>query len=365
MTTILVIEDDANIRRAIVDILELAGYETLSAPDGLAGVKLARTQRPDLVVCDIMMPFLDGYGVVKQLRQDTTTSMIPFIFLTSRSTKADLRAGMAMGADDYLTKPFVEEELLSAVQTRLERKTRLVSSLESRLEMLRQDIARSLPHELRTPLHGVLAGAAFLRDEYASLTQDDVREMVEIVYESAQRLERLVQNHLLYLELTLLATQPHVLRTRYLAETTDIAPFIETTARREASAAGRDRDLHLNLQQARVPISQVHLAKIIEELLSNAFKFSDPGTPVEIAIQVNGSVSLRVTEHGHGMSADQIADVGAYVQFDRRRHEQQGVGLGLTVVKLLANSYGGSLHIDSTPGEHTTVCVNLPPAEVE
>src|SRR6188474_131682 len=101
MQTILVIEDDRAIRGAVVDILELEGYRVLSAQDGVAGVALALQERPSLIVCDIMMPYLDGYGVLSQLRKHAETAIIPFIFLTARGTANDVREGMNLGADDY------------------------------------------------------------------------------------------------------------------------------------------------------------------------------------------------------------------------------------------------------------------------
>ncbi len=121
MAKIVVIEDHADMRDNICEILELANYKVLSAPDGKAGVELVRKELPDLVLCDIMMPELDGYGVLYYLSKHPETSSIPFIFLSAKSEKEDFRRGMLMGADDYLTKPFKEIELLDAIETRLKR----------------------------------------------------------------------------------------------------------------------------------------------------------------------------------------------------------------------------------------------------
>jgi signal transduction histidine kinase len=360
MTHILVIEDDKNILGAVADVLELAGYETASAADGLAGLEHARSRRPDLVICDIAMPYLDGYGVLQQLRQDADLTTTPFVFLTARTAKTDMRMGMALGADDYLTKPFTEEELLQVVETRLLRQLRLTNALQSRMDLLRQDIARTLPHELRTPLHGIIAGADFLRGEYQSLTPDEVQEMAEIIYQSAERLERLVQNHILYLELALAAPDSIATNTGRAASLASVAEVVETSARREAAAAGREEELLLDLQPALVPVDQVHLSKIVAELVGNAFKFSSPGAPVRIAVHTGGSAVIRVTDHGRGMSPDEIAAIGAYTQFHRAHYEQQGAGLGLVIVKLLVTRYGGKLAIESKPGQQTTVCVTLP-----
>jgi DNA-binding NarL/FixJ family response regulator len=119
--TVLVIEDEPEMLRNITTILEMEGFRTLRAANGRAGVELARARRPDLVLCDVMMPELDGHGVLAALRADAETIATPFIFLTARGEKSDVRAGMNLGADDYLSKPVDADDLLEAVRSRLER----------------------------------------------------------------------------------------------------------------------------------------------------------------------------------------------------------------------------------------------------
>jgi DNA-binding response OmpR family regulator len=121
MTKILVVEDETNIREKLITVLGFEGFETLGAADGRSGVELARAEHPDLIVCDIMMPDLNGYGALRELRADPTTAAIPIIFLTAAASRADMRKGMELGADDYITKPYTVEELLAAVRTRLSR----------------------------------------------------------------------------------------------------------------------------------------------------------------------------------------------------------------------------------------------------
>ncbi|MBM3412252.1 MAG: response regulator [Bacteroidetes bacterium] len=117
--TILIIDDNADIRENTAEILSLAGYKTTMAENGKKGIELALTQKPDLIVCDIMMPELDGYGVLHLLRKNPETEDIPLIFLTAKAERSDLRKGMEMGADDYVTKPFEEIELMNAIESRL------------------------------------------------------------------------------------------------------------------------------------------------------------------------------------------------------------------------------------------------------
>lgn len=119
--TILVIEDHPEMSENIVSILELANYNVLSAPDGKRGVEIAQTRLPDLILCDVMMPELDGYGVLHILNKDAETAAIPFIFLTAKADKSDFRAGMNLGADDYITKPFDGFELLKIIEVRLKK----------------------------------------------------------------------------------------------------------------------------------------------------------------------------------------------------------------------------------------------------
>lgn len=121
MKTILLIEDDRVVRENTSEILELSKYKVIAAPNGKEGVKLAQSQNPDLIICDIMMPELDGYGVLHALGKDVSTASIPFIFLTAKAEKSDYRKGMGMGADDYLTKPFDDTDLLHAIETRLKK----------------------------------------------------------------------------------------------------------------------------------------------------------------------------------------------------------------------------------------------------
>lgn len=123
--TILVIEDEADTRNLFLVVLEANGFDVIVAENGVTGIQQAQKHLPDLIICDIMMPDMDGYSVLNTLRQDPVTTIIPFIFLTGSNDKASLRKGMELGADDYITKPSTIEEILKAIATRLEKQARL------------------------------------------------------------------------------------------------------------------------------------------------------------------------------------------------------------------------------------------------
>jgi signal transduction histidine kinase len=362
MAKILVIEDDSAVRANLLEMLDAEGFSVMGAENGLIGVQLARDFVPDLVLCDIMMPDLDGYGVLATLRRQSNTATIPFIFLTAKGEKHDLRQGMNLGADDYLVKPFTIQEVLQAVSMRLDKHVRLTTLYQQQLDELRNNIASSLPHEFLTPLTVILAASDILVRHPENLETGEVPVIGERIHSAAQRLHRLIKNFLLYIRLELAAADPAKAEALRGYGACDARAVIEETALRVAQQAGRPSGVSLQLTDATLAASEAHLGKIVEELLDNAFKFSRSGTPVEVWSYVDAphSLTISIKDHGRGMTADQIARVGAYAQFDRESHEQQGQGLGLTIAKRLAGLLGGELTIDSVLGEFTRVRVVLP-----
>ena len=147
MKKILIIEDNQDVRENTADILELANYEVCTAENGKEGVELAKKLNPDIILCDIMMPELDGYGVLKNLSKYKETATIPFIFLTAKTERTDVRKGMNLGADDYLTKPFEESELLEAVETRLKKHSFLEKEFSKNIQGINQFLDEASSHE--------------------------------------------------------------------------------------------------------------------------------------------------------------------------------------------------------------------------
>jgi CRP-like cAMP-binding protein/CheY-like chemotaxis protein len=140
---VLIIEDNNDIRENVVEILELAGYQVFAAPNGKIGVDLAIKNVPDIILCDIMMPELDGYGVLYLLNKNPDTATIPFVFLTAKAERVDLRKGMEMGADDYLTKPFDDMDLLNAIEVRLKKRDQQKKYYSQSLDKLGGLISKS------------------------------------------------------------------------------------------------------------------------------------------------------------------------------------------------------------------------------
>jgi len=146
MTRILIIEDDDQTRENLGIILQMEGFDVLRASDGVTGVEIALRETPDLIVCDVSMPHLDGHGVLRNLRSNPATLDVPFIFLTARAERQDQRIGMNLGADDYLCKPLEAEDLLAAIQTRL-RRQRQTQDVALREADVSPDFSASSPLE--------------------------------------------------------------------------------------------------------------------------------------------------------------------------------------------------------------------------
>lgn len=361
MTKVLVIEDDPRIRSNIAEILSYENYEVVEAENGVVGVQIAIETLPDLIICDVMMPEMDGYTTFLNLRNEISTATIPFIFLTARVDRESMRYGMELGADDYLTKPFTTTDLLGAVTARLQKQALLASKYEQKLDNLRDELINTLPHELRTPLTGIIGYSELLMTSDDTLQHSQVVSMATMIHTSGLRLHRLAENYLFYAQIEILRSDPN----RVLAFTThvleDVDEVITTVALKKAHDFGRANDLVLDVQHARAQISEDNLQKIMFELVDNAFKFSPSGTQVIVtASQEADHLVIRITDHGRGMTPNQIRDIGAYMQFERKLYEQQGSGLGLIISKRLVELYRGELVIDSVVGQTTTVSVSIP-----
>jgi len=341
--------------------LEERGYDVLEADNGAAGVELACRCLPDLILCDVNMHEMDGYRTLSSLRSEAGTAAIPVILMTGMADNAGMRHGMELGADDYLAKPFSLDDLYAAVEARLKKVQTVRQEAEKKLADLRENISLMLPHELRTPLNGILAYGELLTNEAESLPPAEIAEMGQVIQHSAKRLEHLAENFLIYAQIELLGADPVKIHALRSGQTLNGAPVIELHARAQAELARRPQDLILRLNELPVPMSEDYLARIVDELVQNAFKFSDHGSPVEVCLApANGSLLFSVGDRGRGFSTEHIRRVGAYMQFDRKMHEQQGLGLGLTIARRLAELHAGTLAIERRPQAGTIVNIKLP-----
>jgi signal transduction histidine kinase len=282
--------------------------------------------------------------------------------LTSANDEQSMREGIELGADHYLAKPVSAATLLSVVEALLKKRAVLREQSDQALRKLRANLIRALPHELNTPLNGILGCAEMLRANAGAMGAEEIVEMADGICVSASRLHRVARNYLAYARTEMLSSDSESLQKLRASVTDGIRTVVEGAVKAIASESRRLSDLQVDLQGcAPLGILKEDLHQIVDELAQNAFKFSKAGTPV----QINSAASplgmiFRFIDRGRGMKPDQIANIEAYNQFERETYAHEGLGLGVVITQRLTTIYGGSFRIDSRPGEGTSVTVCIP-----
>lgn len=370
MKTVLIIEDTDFISENIAITLGFEGYNAVVACDGVDGLKKLEEHKPDLVLCDVSMPRLDGFGVLAEIKKRPEFQTIPFIFLTAKAEKSDMRRGMELGADDYLTKPFTTEELVAAVTTQLTKKEKVVSHYEEKLDELRGTISYSLPHEFRTALNGILGYSDIILQMANAASSDthvdpaELKEVAEAIRESGKRLSRMTENYLAYTQIRAVLDVPAKVAEFRSQITISTLDTIQDVVMALSPIFSRETDVRLDIEDATVQIGPQNLYKLCSELIDNALKFSNKGDAVTVKGSAEaGTYKIEVVDSGRGMTTEQIESIGAYQQFGRREFEQQGAGLGLAIAKLLVLLHGGEFTVSSETGNGTVVKVTLPIAQ--
>ena len=366
---ILIVDDNPTNLEVLSNYLSRSGYMVFVKKNGLKALESLPVNLPDIILLDVVMPEIDGFETCRRLKENDVTKDIPVIFMTALSETQDKLRGFNLGAVDYITKPFQQEEVLERVKTHLtirtlqkelqQKNNELQNALERERKMmsdLRLSLSLALPHELRTPLTVILGFSSFLTKREKLPTPEQIVQYGNSIYHSSLRLYRLIENTLIYANLKLLK---YTSREKTLAQpetTSNITRILRSVALPKAHEAKREQDLVMQVENAAVKVNPTHFEKILTEVLDNAFKNSKPGTPVIVKASVSDTLwILSISDKGRGMSEEQIADVGAFIQFDRSTHEQQGLGLGLTIAHLLTGLENGIFSIKSEVQQGTTV----------
>lgn len=343
MIRILVVEDESMVRENVLELLRAEGYSTFGARDGEEGVRIARVELPDLIVCDISMPNLDGYGMLARLSQDPLTASIPFIFLTGRSEWFDQRTGMKLGADDYITKPFTHSDLMLSVKRRLDKKKALLDMAEQRLDELQSQIEHGMPYEMMAPLSVLLAHSeALVKEDWVGTDASQVRNTARDIYSAASRLVQQLQSYTFYYELQIMAADP-VRRMRLKEDRLiDCSATIREMAKAAAFSYNRESDLRLDVSPADLQVSELFLQTILEELLDRAFMRSKPGSAVEVQgnCGISGNYRLIVRDLGGRFPADVLGP--GKIPFEKENHP-----VGLLMVQRIIELVGGGFMMKS------------------
>lgn len=353
MKTILLVDDDDQVRMMFSLALSRNGYRVLEANSGIAGLAMARKHLPDLILSDINMPGGDGSTLLRDIRQDPELRSKQVVLMTGRPDLLTPRQGMEDGADDFLVKPVGLDALLSSVKARLTRASINWRVEDQLLTQLRSSVPSHLPHEFFTPLAGIIGLMEILRSDFTALSSAEVTDIHNDVYQSALRLHRTLRNYLLILDLQTAAPGPGP-----ALSPDDVRKSIQAGVNEALRLNERRKDIQVEVKDCSILVKADDLSRIVEELVDNACKFSRQETPVKVELTVEGR--LTVADHGRGLTADEIGRIGIFQQFDRKKYEQQGLGLGLVLVQKLAALDNAKFLITSQPGEGTRVEVVFP-----
>lgn len=357
MKTILLVDDDPQVRSMFGLALRRNGYHVIEADSGAAGLALARQYLPTLILSDIHMPGGDGSTLLQEIRRDPELRSKQVVLMTGRPDLVTPRKGMEDGADDFLVKPVSIKALLSCVEARFSRATISWRVEDQMLAQLRSSVPSNLPHECFTPLAGIIGLMEILRSDTGTFTPAEISDIYNDVYQSALRLHRTLRNYLLILDLQGGSPGQEAGSPKMLSEK-EVEDSVLAGVEEALRVNNRREDVKLRIETCSFAIKPEELTRIVEELIDNACKFSRQGTPITVELKSDGR--LIVTDQGRGMTTDEISRIGAFHQFDRKKHEQQGLGLGLVLVQKLAAQSGAKFLLKSEPGKGTEALAAFP-----
>ncbi len=342
---ILVLDDDDAIRATLLDLLELNGFRTCSATNGRDGLALAQRELPALIVSDVAMPGLTGFELLKAVRTNPALRSTPVIVISAKVERSATREGMELGADDFITKPFTEEEVIRSIRTRLEKKE-LLDELDA--------FAHTVAHDLKNPLATLTGRLDLLELTIENADTPSLRHNVNEAAAAAHRLTRIIDDLLVLAGVRRQEVVPAALdMSALVAESRD---RLEDLLRRTGAGVAVAGELPAAYGYA------PWVVHIWSNYLSNAAKYAGPAPRIEIGGEVRaGGTRARfwVRDGGPGLSA--AAQAALFVPFTRiSTVRATGHGLGLSIVRRIAEKLGGEVGVDSTPGAGSCFWFELP-----
>jgi signal transduction histidine kinase len=350
---ILVIDDEADFRQVIIRFLSKQGFTVVAAADGKSGVGLAAETLPDLIVCDLNMSGMGGYEVLAALRRDPKLADIPLIFLTGQSQPSQVRQGMSLGADDYLTKPVNLDDLLGAVKVRLSRRQGQRQRQEKQMERAMQ-LFGGIVHDLRDPLFVVLGYTSMLRSGAGQAPGGggNSQQILDRMQQAILRMQAIISE-------TLFLARSRMQRLPFDPGPLDLREFCEQLVGDHEES--RRLQFQCMGQQFPVTADALRLRQALDNLLSNALKYSDGPVVVSLSASAQNYL-IEVSDRGIGIPAAE--QQGIFEPFFRASNTggRPGHGLGLSIVKSCIEQHGGSVRFVSGSNQGTTFLLELPKA---
>ncbi len=365
---ILIVDDNLNNLNVLSDILETSGYEVLVANDGESALKRARLGCPDLILLDIMMPGMDGFETLKQLKRGETTGDIPVIFVTALSDTGSKLSGFELGGVDYITKPIQPDEVLARVRTHLairnlrkgltQKNNQLKDALgrEQELGKLKSQLINIASHDLRTPLTIISFACEAILQQGSCGESSAVQKHVERIRKSSVQIEELLND-------MLILSRAGARKYNFKPELLNIYRLcLELTDEQRGSCKDSHTIVFTGLEEDFQALVDPRLLRhILGNLLSNAVKYSAEGTRVELfAFHRDEYLEFRVTDQGIGISPVDLKQLFKSYFRGKNVGIVEGSGLGLAIARQLTVLHGGEIQVESELGQGSTFIVTLP-----
>ncbi len=355
MKTILIVEDNKEVRNEISDIFKMENFNVIEAENGMDGYLKGVHNLPDIIISDIMMPVLDGYKMYKEFKKHSMTEQIPIIFLSALSSDDDIRKGMNIGAEDYLTKPINPNDLIHATESRLKK----YDKIEKRFDSVKTNITNILYHEINTPLNGIVGFSDFLRTQVDELSKNDIKKTANYIYKSSFRLNKLVKKYLIYSELKIKSATISGMKKLRNCEYINTEGIINKIINNKEFNKRKD-DFNVSVQEVDLKIEEYLFKFLIEELTDNAVKFSSDGNKIFINTFIDNNIyKIQIKNEGSGITKEQIMQINDFNQVNTKEYTQRGSGIGLSIVKLITDIYGNDFEVESIPKTFFSVTVSF------
>ena len=363
--SVLVVDDNPLIVNVLKSLLCAEGYAVHTSENGIEALDVLDRNGVDIIICDVMMPGMDGYELHEKVRQKADLAHIPFLFLTALGDSEEITRGRETGADDYIVKPFDPRELVSLLKGKLRRSERLREFVDEKYDAYRKKVIHTLSHEFRTPLVAINTGTELLLDQGGAFQRERVMGLIEAIRRGGQRLEKLVNDFMLIQQIEAgLAARIFEQRRKLCRISTLLEEYCDVRLE-GVQKEGCSLELSDSSGDSRAWVHEPQIYDILDRLIGNAIKFKTNDCHIEIHIYpLESEICLEIRDRGIGFDTARIREaVDLFGQLDRDKMEQQGSGLGLAIAARYARVHGGRLEFENRQGGGSIVRLVLPKAE--
>jgi len=359
--TVLILDDDISLLESLADCLELADFSVMIGNHGIEGLARMDEQRPDIIVCDIMMPEMDGYTFFEQVRDNRDWLSIPFVFLSAKGGTADLKLGYKLGADHYVKKPFDPDKLITLLRSKLQRAKELNTVIKTKIEHRQEPCFEAFDPELRANLNLIQNYMRVYQERKASVAPGEADDIARVMQASLSRFVKLFEDLTLFVYIQSGAAGVEF---QILYQKIDLAMDLQQLLEEHQDRARqRGVALHHFLPNELQMHGHAHYTReVFKRLIENAIKFGQPGGNVWIEAEIRREmIRVSIRDDGMGIAKDELSKLySSFKGGDRVRIDLQGAGLGLAIAGKLVRLHGGEIEVESALGKGSTFKVWLP-----